>query len=333
MTAQNDTILRQWQMLRLIPRYPQKITASMLKSKLDAEQMVVSKRTVERDLHGLSLSFPIMLDDREKPFGWSWQKDASAFDLPGLGQHEALTLKLVQAQLKNLLPASTLDVMSPYFKSAEQRLKSNGDEHKISAWQNKVRAVTATQPLIPTEINESVQINITQALLLDQQVKVSYLSRTKVVSEYRIHPLSLVQRGGITYLFVHINDFRDARLLAMHRILDACILDEPAYRSEDFDIDIEIERGRLGYGRGETIKLEAKFTEIAGEHLFETPLSLDQNIALDEDGCLMVIATIPNTPQLLWWLLGFGAGVEVISPLSLRESIKETIIKAAKAYS
>ena len=47
----------------------------------------------------------------------------------------------------------------------------------------------------------------------------------------------------------------------------------------------------------------------------------------------MVIATIPNTPQLLWWLLGFGAGVEVISPLSLRESIKETIIKAAKAYS
>jgi len=332
MTAQNDTILRQWQMLRLIPRYPQKITASMLKSKLDSEQMIVSKRTVERDLHSLSLSFPIMLDDREKPFGWSWQKDAAAFDLPGLGQHEALTLKLVQAQLKNMLPASTLDVMSPYFKSAEQRLKLNSDDNKINAWQNKVRAVTATQQLIPPEVNDSVQVNVTQALLLDRQLKVSYLARTKIVSEYRIHPLSLVQRGAITYLFVHINDFRDTRLLAMHRILDASILDEPAYRSEDFDIDIEIERGRLSYGRGEMIVLEAKFTETAGDHLFETPLSLDQTIVVGEDTSLLVTATIPNTPQLLWWLLGFGAGVEVISPLSLRATIAETIIKAANSY-
>lgn len=64
-----DTLLRQWQMLRMIPRYPLKITAKELHSRLQSEQFEVSKRTVERDLLALSELFPLASDERDKPYG------------------------------------------------------------------------------------------------------------------------------------------------------------------------------------------------------------------------------------------------------------------------
>ena len=41
MPINHDTLLRQWQMLRSIPKYPQKITATQIKSKLDNEDFIV----------------------------------------------------------------------------------------------------------------------------------------------------------------------------------------------------------------------------------------------------------------------------------------------------
>src|ERR1700730_10206168 len=79
-----DTLLRQWHMLREVPRYPHKIAVSELRGRLEAAGFDVTARTSERDLNELSEAFPLPSDDRERPFGWSWQKDAPAFDLPNL---------------------------------------------------------------------------------------------------------------------------------------------------------------------------------------------------------------------------------------------------------
>lgn len=172
---------------------------------------------------------------------------------------------------------------------------------------------------------------MTQALLLDRQLKVTYAPRSKEMNEFNIHPLALVQRGPISYLFVRINDFQDTRLLAMHRITQAEMLDDETIRPENFDIDAEIEKGRFGFGQGESIQLIARFTAEAGEHLYETPLSIDQHITVETDG-LTVTATVANTPQLVWWLLGMGAGVEVLAPSQVRIQIAETHSKAALKY-
>jgi predicted DNA-binding transcriptional regulator YafY len=36
-------------------------------------------------------------------------------------------------------------------------------------------------------------------------------------------------------------------------------------------------------------------------------------------------ATVADTAELRWWLLGFGEGVEVIGPKSLRNEFIETV--------
>ncbi|OGQ52434.1 MAG: hypothetical protein A3J24_13235 [Deltaproteobacteria bacterium RIFCSPLOWO2_02_FULL_53_8] len=44
---------------------------------MEAVNFEVSKRTVERDLISLSEIFPLISNERSRPYGWSWSKDAS----------------------------------------------------------------------------------------------------------------------------------------------------------------------------------------------------------------------------------------------------------------
>jgi len=313
----SDTLLRQWQMLRMIPRHPLKITAKVLHEKLLAEQFDVTKRTIERDLLSLSEMFPLLSDERDKPYGWSWSKDAAVFDLPGLSHNEALTLAMVEQHLNTLLPASTLNQLQPYFKAAKQHLSNIPNSERSRSWLNKVRTVQPTQPLLPPVVKAAAQKIVYEALLADQQLKIQYLKRSAEKSvEYHIHPLAVVQRGPITYLCCTFYDYDDLRILALHRIQSATMLTEKAKVPKGFSIDVAIKSGKFGFGEGEEIQLEAIFYNGAGEHLFETPLSHDQILTEQGDGTLKLVATVANTPQLKWWLRGFGSDV-LVSNLSL----------------
>lgn len=328
-----DTLLRQWQMLRMIPRSPQKITAGDLHKKLQAEQFDVTKRTVERDLQSLSVMFPLVLDDRDRPYGWSWKQDAAVFNLPGLSHTEALTLAMVEQHLNTLLPSSTLQQLKPYFDAARQHLTSIPQSERARSWLNKVRAVPPTQPLLPPNIKPAVQQTVYEALLADRQLEIKYLKRGKEkAAEYRIHPLAVIQRGHITYLYCRFSDYEDLRTLAIHRIQSATMLDETTNIPKGFSIDDEINSGKFDFCEKGEIALEAIFYHGAGDHLFETPLARNQTLTELENGDVKLVATVPNTLQLKWWILGLGDGVEVIQPEELRNQIAATIDRMQGRY-
>lgn len=83
----SDAILRQREMLRLIPRYPAKKTASEIHTRLVGVGYGVAKRTVERDLSDLTRRFPLFPDERSRPFGWSWRANAPDLTPLGLSPH------------------------------------------------------------------------------------------------------------------------------------------------------------------------------------------------------------------------------------------------------
>lgn len=101
-----------------------------------------------------------------------------------------------------------------------------------------------------------------------------------------------------------------------------------------FDLDNKVTRGVWEFGGGETITLKIRFYDGAGEHLRETPLSVDQQIEPQPDHpeTLDVAATVTNTLQLKWWLLAFGERVEVLTPEPLRHSLSETAAKMHARY-
>lgn len=320
MQNQNDTQLRQWAMLKRIPQHPRQITAREIYEYLESEGFEVTKRTVERDLISLSEIFPLISNERSRPYGWSWNKDAAAFALPTMSPLQALTLELAHEHLATLLPASLLETLGPYFKCAHGVLSSGDGVKKLAKWRKKVAIVPPTQPLIPPSYTEEIIEAVHSALLSEQQLEISYASREQGETKtYRVHPLGIVQRGAVTYLVGTLNDYTDIRLLAVHRIQSTQVLDKSAKTPKKFDLAKYIQEGAFGFGESTEIKLVVRFTTPAVEHLRETPLSLDQQIEPDLHGWMRVHATVPDSAQLRWWLMGFGDKVEVLEPLSLHE--------------
>jgi predicted DNA-binding transcriptional regulator YafY len=217
---------------------------------------------------------------------------------------------MAEQHLKNLLPVSIMEHLQPHFKAAHHRLDGEPKPHNGRAWLDKVRIVPPTQPLLPPQISESVHREISHALLHEKQAEVRYRKKgQEALGTYRIHPLGLVQRGPVIYLYCRLFDYDDARLLALHRIEEVTVLAENAIYPEDFDMDDKAARGIWDFGAGESIQIKLRFTVQAGEHLYETPLSADQTIEDTGDGYLIVTATVADTPQLKWWILGFGEQV------------------------
>lgn len=333
MAKNQDALFRQWHMLRLMPRYPQKITVQDVARQLESEGFEITERSIQRDLNELSTSFPLCCDSREKPYGWSWQKDAASFDLPGLTVPEALTLAMVEQHLSDLLPVPMVEQMQPYFRAAHTRLDAEPTPHRARSWLSKVRCVPPTQPLLPPKIDHDVHRVISEALLHERQAVVHYRRRgDKTPGEYRIHPLALIQRGPMIYLYCRFFDYEDGRTLALNRIASAQILEERAVYPKDFSIDRQVDLGTWGFGPGNTIKLEVIFQSGYGDHLYETPLSKDQVIEEMADGSMSVSATVADSPQLQWWLLGFGGGVEVVKPNDLRNAMTETAKELTQVY-
>ena len=334
MRKSGDTLLRQWQLLRLLPRYPHKITSGDLQRRLADDGYKTTKRSVERDLQALSVAFPIEADEREKPYGWSWKKSAPVLDVPGLTVPQALTFALVQRFLAPLLPASLLGEIGPYFKTAERQLAALPKGRGIPSWVDKIRVVQPAQTLLPPKISLDAQRAVYEALLHNRQLKIVYHKRgaTEPV-EYTVHPLGLVQRGPVFYLVCTLFHYEDVLLLAVHRVLSAMVLDDAASYPKGFELDRYIASGAMDFGNGEKIRLETLFTAGAATHLDETPLSRDQTIKPAKAGWVKVTATVNDTSQLGWWLSAFGDQVEVLKPAHLRESMAASAIAMVRLYS
>ena len=246
---------------------------------------------------------------------------------------EALTLAMAEQYLHDLLPIPMLNQLQPHFKAARKRLDVEPRPNRGRSWLAKVISVPPNQPLLPPKIDFDVQAVISEALMQERQINIKYHRREeKNPVEYRIHPLALIQRGPMLYLYCRFFDYEDARTLAVNRIVSARLLEDRVEYPTGFSLDQIADSGVWGFGSGKKIKLEVIFQEGYGEHLYETPLSKDQVIAELADGQLQVSATVADTPQLQWWLLGFGGGVEVIGPKEVRKSLVETAQELALIY-
>jgi predicted DNA-binding transcriptional regulator YafY len=304
-----------------------------LRGQLAAQGFAITDRSLQRDLMELSSTFPIACDDRERPYGWSWQQDAPTFNLPALSIPEALTLAMVETHLKSFLPQPMVKTLEALFQAARQRLNSEPPPHRVRSWLNKVRIVPPTQALLPPRVSAAVHAAVSQALLEERQLRISYRrAGSKEYATYVVHPLGLIQRGTVLYLAVRYEGYDNVRTLALHRIRSAEIQHAAASGPPGFSLDDQVARGTYHFGSGKKLQLVAVFDADTAEHLLESPLSVDQQIKNLDDGRIQITATVLDTLQLRWWLLGFGEYVEVVAPRSLREAFANTAAILAKRY-
>lgn len=326
-----DTILRQWNMLQLVPRHPRWVTAPDLKRLLAERDFDVTVRTIQRDLEKLSATFPLTVNDRGRPFGWSWPKNYLT-EIPGIEPAAALSFVLIERHLDPILPRTSLEHLQPYFERS-RRILDRLHKPGLGQWPDKVRTLPRGIRLVPKDTDPQVIEVVYEALLKERQMRIAYQSRgSETVKSWVVHPLGMVIRDAITYLVVTIFDYQDIRQLVLHRIQSAQILRERRNDLTGFNLEtyVQSEAFRIPLNQ-KPVRIVLKFQKEAALHLFETSLSPDQ--VLKEDGGDVVFkATVPDTKELHWWILGFGDQVEVLKPKSLRQEFQKIAARLHARY-
>lgn len=327
------SFLRKLELLKLIPKTPNSATAEELLRELREERgFDVSLRTLQRDLRELELVFELESDG--SPPRWRRLRGAAIDVLPVHDTYSALTFCLVEDYLKLALPHNVTDRLEPIFCKARQLLGQHPNDFDARRWYQNVRILSRAMPLHAPRIHEDVFRSVCEGLWHQEIVSVDYQSRAaEQPRRLRLHPHALVLRDGVLYLLATINDHSDIRQLAVHRIKKSDLTGSKAHRQPEFDLEQYIQEGHFSYAEGEPIELVALFDAYVARHLLECPLSLNQTVEEQPDGRMEVRATVQNSQQLMWWLMGFGDSVEVVAPAELRSRVHDQVMRLAERYS
>ena len=327
----NDTLMRQWAMMRTIPRHPRRVDAPTIHQRLSDLGMNVSLRTVQRDLNSLASAFPLDFDEC-KPQGWCWRPGAGQLEIPSMDAHAALTFNLVEQYMQNLLPRSTLSSMAPWFEAAQG--VANTHASTVTKWKDKLRVIPHTLNKIPAPIDTDIQATIYNGLLNERQLEVTYRAITtgKEAKTYPVHPLGLVVMEQVVYLVCTVKDYQDPRFLAIHRIDSARLLDTDASKPASFDIDEFILR-EFGIRPGsKPLNLVLRIRGVLAKYLAETPVAPDQSMTPIDDEWSRIQVQVQDTIQLRTWLRSMGPDAVVEEPKALREQLKRECAELTCLY-
>jgi predicted DNA-binding transcriptional regulator YafY len=226
----SESLHRQWVMLSLLPRAPRRIDAATLEEQLKDHGIEINRRSIQRDLVALSALFPIVCDERTKPYQWSWSKDGPGVEPPGMSPHTALAFKLLAEALGGALPRATLTYVRKHLKSAE-RVLSTADG--LGSWLQKIQVPVVS---IPRGVRKNVLDVVMNALLDDRRFVALLRNGGRRGKAKIIDPLGLVFRDGAPLLVCTIDSGAttelDLRALRSARATTAARVTPPRF---DFD--------------------------------------------------------------------------------------------------
>ncbi len=306
-----ESLVIVFEILKRIPKSHQ-TTARKLHEQLEEIGLKRELRTIQRTLDMLCEHFDIVKDDRTKPYGYKWDRHSEGIALQKLAPQEALLLALSQDYLANLLPANLLSSLDGFFQEAKYQLNPSSDNNKEREWLKKVAVVSETQPLLPPKIYSCVFREISEALYHNRLLNIEYYNARQEHKSAIVMPLGLAQQGHKLYLVCRFDGYDNERSLAIHRISKAVSSTFTFERPKSFNLSQYDADGRFRFGEGEKCTLSFSITKLAGFHLTETPLSVDQTIS-ESDSHYDVVATVVRSKQLQLWLDGFGENIWDVS--------------------
>lgn len=329
-----STIERQISMLRAVPREPQRISVSELVQRLHDDGHNITARTVQRDLNDLSLLFGLQNETEGRMQYWFYPKNFRGMDIPGMGVAEALVFRMAELYLSRALPSAQVRHLEPYFKQARTVIEQ--ERVPLHRWRKRVRIIERGPQLKIPDVKNGVMEVLHEALLHQKRARLSYIPRGETdISEYDASVHAIVIRDSVIYAVVTLRDYEDLRHIAAHRVQSAQLEETDAQKPKQFDLDDYLGRQKMfSYPSTDDkqINLKLRIDRNVFEHLEERPISDNQHLLAQKDGQWELSATVLNTAELRWWILGFGEQVEVREPESLRRDVRRVLAHTLQRY-
>lgn len=305
------------------------------------ERTQVTRRTINRDLLVLQHDHLVRVHDVDERGRKRWVLLPTG---PSAGatftQGELLALCLGRSMLSFARGSELYASMQAAFAKVADRLGAR-DVAELDL-DRKLFAVPDAPPVnIDTEAFDDCVNELLTAVLRGTQLRIAYDSRHDGQrANLLVDPLTLAYYKARLYLIATVRgdgaktaDMRAIRLFAVHRIVTAEWLRGTHIDVPDGYRPAALFSDRFGiFKGGEPTNVRVHFGASAAGYARERLWHTSQRCMDLANGACEMSWTIPVTPELVSWLLSFGAGARVLEPPELRAKMADTLRAAAGQY-
>ena len=266
-----------------------------------------------------------------------------SFSIDIINEQTVFFWEMLDKYTANYLPASFKQSITDKLTQLGRHNKDGFHQSKLGHWQDYL--ITLPSIVQAPTLNNEVVASIHQALINKLQLKISYQNKWHGSSAERvIYPKGLIFIENMVYLTGfnptddHIDDdilLKAHRNFAVNRITEAVVIDKPMpdwVVRDTFSLECLHKLGRLEPTNNIQITLVLKVQRYACQHLYERPLSQDQQIEVIDDTWNQVSATVANTKRLQDWLVSMSQLAVVVEPVELKAVVLERLHSALELY-
>jgi len=314
--SRNDQVKRQWYLLRKLES-SRGATLEELVASLPPDH-ACHVRTVRRDLEALTSDFPLYTDRVNGQTRW---RLVEGFTAPALAfsPTELMSLVFSRDLMKPLAGTHIKDSLDAALNKVTSALP-----HEALAYVRQMQGYLSVGlgPHKSYKEHRHTIEQLTRAIELKRTVQMRYYSASRNVTGRRdVDPYRLWYAAGALYLVGYCHRRRDVRLFAVDRVRALAITNRPCQLPLNFDLEAYV-RDALVVMRGKPVEVELVFDRPTAAWVRDRQWHPSQCLEPMEDGALKMTLRVADTPELLGWILNFGAGVRVVSPAGLRAKVR-----------
>lgn len=174
---------------------------------------------------------------------------------------------------------------------------------------------------------------VAQATIKQKRINILYFTRSKNErSERLVSPQRLIHYKENWYLIAWCHKAEGLRMFALDAIEAANSVKETSISIKVEQIDELIGRDFGIYSGGERQWARLKFNAVQARWVQAEIWHPEQKNTINDDGSLIIEIPYSSPKELMLEILRFGSDVVVLEPPSLRQAVKEHLIKAAAQY-
>ena len=284
----------------------------------------VSKRQIYADIDFMKSSdvwnAPIVSKQYGKRTYLTYSKDYSIMETP-ISEMEVEQLETLVTSLSRLQGIPMYDWIDELLRNLRFRFGLRRDDFQlISFEQNRdMKGLRYLSDLINYTIKKKT-------------LRIHYKPFYKEILCWTIHPYYLKQYHNRWFLFGYNAEYEDLSVIALDRIESIEQANVPFVRNKNFDFE-QYFRNIIGISLDKESKIEhvrLKFSSNRLPYALSKPIHHSQQLE-DEANGIVSLDVIPNK-ELISELIWYRDEVEVLSPDTLREKIKEIIEKMYSNY-
>ena len=325
MNRAEEKSTRLLQIEQLLWAHPEGLTRAEIARRLGVDRSVITKYLNKGNLP------PSIYEDE---FDSNKLKVDRSADLTkaSFSLHEVLAIHLATRLL-----ATRFDKHNPHAASALrklgqalQRLDRNVSQHLLRS-----ADVMDEESAFRDPVYLDVLEKLTIAWSAGRKVKITHQMPDGYVADYRLSPYFIEPYAvGQT---AHVIGLREPpgklRTLKIERIRSAEITSESYTIPDDFDPKALLrDAWGIWYSESEPVKVVLRFHPRVVPRVKESRWHISQEFAEQADGYLVWTAHIAEPKEMLPWIRGWGADVQVLEPKELRDVMTGEARRLAVAY-